>query len=875
MRQLDTPLFGRTAELDQVLQKLRGDAQVVTLLGAGGVGKTTLAHAVASQWDGEVFFVDLSEAQRGQEVEPLLAHSTGLSLTGLQADEVLEATITRLNDRRAPLVFVDNAESAPLAAARAIDAIAAEATESRFLVTSRQPLRISAEHRVDLAPLDAEAAHELFDAWVRRIRGTPITEHESTAVHQLLLALDRIPLAIKLAASRSNMLSPRELCARVSDQMALLRQPGRNRDGRHATMHAAIDWSWQLLDKQGQLALSQCSVFPGSFSLDDAEAVLALPEPHSPAIDILHALRESSLIMSTTDEERSRFYLLQCIREFASQQRDALEQSSDTQARHSAHFAKQAERWALEAPEETAMASIEQNVANLSVLIAQGDENPAAAAKAALALDLHLASAASSDAWRENASHAVQLAERTQDRALIAQALVAFSRVERSTVAAADRAVRAQRLERARQLCVEANRPRLQSDVARQQGIQALYGGNFDEAVDFFMEARELAIQTGDEIRKLLATRNAANAWWRSGQRGRARQLVDATLAEIRNEKRIGWLSREAASFATDEGDLVQARLCLEREAQLEDVDSIFGVRRRCEIPLGLGDVCLEEGKLDEAAEHFELCRQRALHGGLLDIRAWAHWGLGIIALERLDLATAARELRVASDALRGTSLANHGVVFRAFLAAAIFETDPDEARSLLDQAANAIETAPAESYQSAIQTLLGMRFLLDANVAKGEPSNSDRALRASLDKHLASADQTWQLTRIAAKVVHDAAKRFDVARESGISTVGVASDGSFFEIDEQRVDLSRRPVLRRVFAFLVERHRTQPNRSTTPEEIRDAGWPGEAMAAKSASKRVIMAISTLRKLGLGQLLIRDSNGYRFARAVRLREMRY
>ena len=93
--------------------------------------------------------------------------------------------------------------------------------------------------------------------------------------------------------------------------------------------------------------------------------------------------------------------------------------------------------------------------------------------------------------------------------------------------------------------------------------------------------------------------------FWRSGQRKRAREVVDGALQSLRDPDTVRWLLREAASFALDEGDLEPARAPLEQEAELIERDSFFGPRRRAEIPLALGLICLEEGKLEEARTHF------------------------------------------------------------------------------------------------------------------------------------------------------------------------------------------------------------------------------------------------------------------------------
>src|SRR5207248_3818484 len=166
-----------------------------------------------------------------------------------------------------------------------------------FLVTSRERLRLEGESVVELGPLDAE--HEgvpLFEARARAA-GAAISHGDRPELAALVRDLDGIPLAIELAAARSRVLAPAEIRARLAGCLDLLAASGRA--PRHATLRAAIDGSWELLDAKQQLALARCSVFIGGFGVEAAEAVLDLPADET--LEALGALRDRSLLRNIRD----------------------------------------------------------------------------------------------------------------------------------------------------------------------------------------------------------------------------------------------------------------------------------------------------------------------------------------------------------------------------------------------------------------------------------------------------------------------------------------------------------------------------------------------------------------------------------------------
>jgi len=290
---------GRAIELRALGSRLADGARLVTILGPGGIGKTRLVRRYAwtwlGDWPGGVCFCDLSDARSLDGM--LFAAATALGVPLGREDPV--AHLGRaIAGRGRSLMILDNFEQvvgqAPATVGRWLDA----APEASFVVTSRERLQVAGEEAflIDPLPLDTDAI-ELFER--RACAQDPgFSSHDGgDAVAALVRLLDGLPLAIELAAARVRLLTPAALLARVRERFALLAKR-QGAEGRHATLQATIDWSWQLLAPWEQAAFAQCSTFDGGFTLEAAEAVLDLRAwPDSPlAMDVVQALCDKSLL---------------------------------------------------------------------------------------------------------------------------------------------------------------------------------------------------------------------------------------------------------------------------------------------------------------------------------------------------------------------------------------------------------------------------------------------------------------------------------------------------------------------------------------------------------------------------------------------------
>ncbi|VXB04046.1 Predicted ATPase [Microbacterium sp. 8M] len=316
-------LIGRDDALARARALLR-EARVVTILGAGGLGKTRLAQALALESDAHsVVVVPLAGVRDGAGVPVAIAAALGISenapggrLAEQRPRPDLGARIVAALGDRETMLVLDNCEQVIDAVAWWSSDLLAAVPSLRILTTSRAPLAIGAERVLPLEPLeiavtDAAPAVRLFLDRARAARPSATLELEVVA--RLCARLDGLPLAIELAAARVRTMTPEQIERRLENRFALLTTGDRSAPERHRTLEAVIEWSWDLLDAEAQHALAMLSVLPGGFSEETAEAVLT-----APADDVLERLVSHSLLNVIDDgaDQAVRFRMLETVREF-------------------------------------------------------------------------------------------------------------------------------------------------------------------------------------------------------------------------------------------------------------------------------------------------------------------------------------------------------------------------------------------------------------------------------------------------------------------------------------------------------------------------------------------------------------------------------
>ncbi|MCB9735732.1 MAG: winged helix-turn-helix domain-containing protein [Deltaproteobacteria bacterium] len=317
------PLIGRDALLTELAATLDGGHRLVTLVGPGGVGKTSLAvtfaRARAAGDPRAVRFCDLATASSPEDVLSRIAAALDVRLGPATVEgsgpAALGAALAALG---AVLIVLDNAEASAARAHEHVGALRPLAPDARFVATSRVPFRLPAERVVRVPPLGPAAAAALFVERARDAGGVSATSGGDTALATAAIVrrLDHLPLAIELAAARTALLTPAQLLDRLTARFDILKDPLGRRTPRHASLRAALDVSWELLSAVDRAALAQCAVFRGPFTVDAAEAVLALPAGGD-VLDSLHRLIEHSLVANVPGPDRPRLRLLESTREYA------------------------------------------------------------------------------------------------------------------------------------------------------------------------------------------------------------------------------------------------------------------------------------------------------------------------------------------------------------------------------------------------------------------------------------------------------------------------------------------------------------------------------------------------------------------------------
>jgi predicted ATPase/class 3 adenylate cyclase len=333
-----SPLIGRGRECAEITA-LIGSSSVVTVTGAGGIGKSRVAIEVArsivDRFPDGVFHLDMLATPDTATVAAALLEL--MDARGSPETDARTALLERLRSRDLLLVLdtADRVEGLP----DLVAAIAATCPRIRVLVTSRSPLHLTAESEYPLQPLAMVAAVALFDARAQAAGSrAPADASSRPAVERLVARLDGIPLAIELAAARTRLFSPAAILDRLEKRLPTLGQGARDLPDRQRTLQDTISWSCELLRPAEQAAFRDLGAFAGSFDLAAVEAVAA-PGESEDIVALLDVLVDRSLVApADASEGEPRFRLLGPIREFA---HDALIESGleeRVRERHARHW---------------------------------------------------------------------------------------------------------------------------------------------------------------------------------------------------------------------------------------------------------------------------------------------------------------------------------------------------------------------------------------------------------------------------------------------------------------------------------------------------------------------------------------------------------
>ena len=376
-----TELIGRDGDLDR-LRAMLSSSRVVSIVGAGGLGKTRLAHVLAREAaEPVVHFVELVGVTSAEDVAVEVGSVLGVrdsisarrALTAQQRADI-RTRIARQLGQAPSLLVLDNCEHLIDAAAELVGFLIARTPDLRVLTTSRAPLAIAAERVYPLGELGAADAAELFRE--RAVAARPSVRLDGPVVASIVSRLDGLPLAIELAAAKVRVMAVEEIDRRLEDRFALLRGGDRSAPDRHRALLTVIEWSWNLLDRAEQRALRRLALFHDGFTLESAGAVLG-----ADAFDAVRGLVDQSLLTVREAPAGMRYRMLETVREFGRMQLALAGEESAARAaqrRWAVGYAN-AERTRVAGPTQfaaiDALAAEETNLADeLRAAVADGDQ---------------------------------------------------------------------------------------------------------------------------------------------------------------------------------------------------------------------------------------------------------------------------------------------------------------------------------------------------------------------------------------------------------------------------------------------------------------------------------------------------------------------
>jgi predicted ATPase len=886
-------LVGRRRELSQLDRLLESGVGLMTLWGPGGAGKSHLGrHFIRSQgqspaFKGGVLSCDLTTARNEADLFRRVATAIQIERADHISLEDGEALSTVLASRPRTLLLMDNAERAAHAVRDTLEIWMDRAPHHCFLITSREPLGLRGEALLEIGPLPEAEATQLFLEAARAARGIGTeSAAELELVRKIVDRLDRLPLAIELAAGHLVVLELTELRERLGQQLRLLR-PRRGPTGpRHRALEESVRWSWDSLSPTEQASLARCAVFRGGFCTEAAEALLPVDTGGPAALEVLESLRLRSLLEpATAPAGTTRLRLYEAVREFAEARSQELGLKEESELRHARVTLALTEGRAVRSQGLITTSALEHLASESENLLAVHERfakrDPVIAARALLALHPLLLLRG------PYAAHSALLDEiLSRGRRPLPKEIEARLRLARGEVLRVRGRIAEARadLERARRLTLRARDKRtpililrLLGSVARMQGrlpealrvhraalararaipdsaatalcvgelgTTLLSLGRLREACRKHRAALDLHRALGDRWLEGIQLSHLGVATHRLGHVEEAQRLHEAALAihrELGNRRFEAAETSHLAFVHHQLGHTEQARACY-RES-LELCRAVSDRRLMAIVQCYLGDLESEAGEAAQA--RLPLHEALGFHERAGDhpqqAVTWLHLGYvyersGQLEESLLALENAAAHAAPTQSWVRAGSHAHRASLLRRL------DDGPGAARArrLADRHVRGVENP----YQA-----LAVRLLTGRGPTPCRRPALEEALRCSSDVRRA---MRWS--------------QRGTSRE-----LWVGPGSSWFSLGEQRADLSRRGPMRRILEALVTARLRGSGAGIPWHGLWEAGWPDERVAPDAGLQRVYTAIWALRKLGLESALICRENLYSIDPALPVR----
>jgi len=615
-----TSFIGRDGELAEAA-KLLERSRLLTFLGVGGIGKSRLslelAWRVLPQFPDGTWLIELATLGDARLVPQAVASVLGVKEAA--GKPVAEALTQHLRERQA-LLILDNCEHLLQGCAELARQLLQAAPKSKFITSSREPLRIAGEtvYAVPALP-EGEAVRLFTDRAVAAVSNFRVNGH-AAAVASICRRLDGMPLAIELAAARVRTLPVDAIAKRLDDRFRLLTSGDRTALPRQQTLRALIDWSYELLSEAERAVLRRLAVFAGGWTFEAAEAIAAFGEVQKASVlELLTELTEKSLVV--LDADRARYRLLDTVRQYAQERLAESRDAAAAQDRHLRFFVELAEtaRPKLRGAEQAEwLARLDQERENL--------------------LAAHAACNLAGDGADTGLQLAYLLRPYWLNRGLLELGLrLTVEALERSGAAARNLA-RARGLFDAGQICVfmgryAAAREYLDESLAIARelgdersiavtlqpiGMACLGLGDMANARRFLEEALALAEQRGEQREIAAAANQLAQLLRASGDLHRAEQLYQRVLEigralEDRETIAIGLLNM--AMMMIGRGDAERARVMLLDVATIAgETGSIPAAQSLLEVCAGLAAL---RGEVERAARFYGAAEAQIANSGL------------------------------------------------------------------------------------------------------------------------------------------------------------------------------------------------------------------------------------------------------------------
>ncbi|MBX2801291.1 MAG: hypothetical protein KTR31_26675 [Myxococcales bacterium] len=908
----DDTFVGRSAELRAISLAFDEGGRLVSLVGMGGAGKTRLALQWATeQAELDTIFLDLTAAEGPEDVVTAVARALGPSV-GL---EQLEQVGERLAELGRVLLVLDGIEHVADVLREQLPWWGRHAEQALFLVTTRVRMGLATERPILVGPLGREDSLTLL---IRRARAQNFRfddQSERPALEDVAAKLEGIPLAIELAAARLQTLSAGQLRDRLADRLAVLRSSNPDADPRHATLEATLDSTWALLTDAERATLAQCTVFGSPFTVAAAEAVVDPGESEPvPTLDLLQRLVENGLLRRVRSPAgpSDRVGMLDVVRSHAATQLSEAEARA-AQTRHTAHYVGKTAH--LRTPEGLVKQLLDRVDRSM---VPDADHLEAIVRRRTTAVDDRVEAALTVLALlgRQGPAHRIYRVL-TEARALVPDGSLQAARLDLA-LSASHRYFRTERPNQDRlvqgiEVARAADETSLAAQLLYYRGRALRQDGQGVLAGESYQEALTLARASGSEATEALCAQGPAiiALWTRPMTEG-----LEATERVLQLSRTLGyqsmlgaWLYNRCCALY-ELGRLSEAWLSAQEAVALQL--SSDSPALAAQTLLTMVEVAIARRRSDEARL------------ALGQARRWSEataLGPDIFGgLNRAEVWVALAERRVAEAESWGTEwMARgdpadqiaHSVTLWWRGMARLLQGDDESARSFLDEAIQLM--AAWHENQTDLSMMLGFRALANARLGNAEQARRDlrdarkEANRWAYVRHLDSLDMIAHALSVVLEDDADASVA-DGARLALATFIGDVAPGgtglppAFLEArvasrllenalsdaspDHRtlllgrelawarvghgaRVDLSRRPMSRRLLAELVRVREAIPGGAVPKGALLEIGWPGDRARPDALDNRLWAALSKLKRAGL-DVIERTDDGYRIPLEVHL-----